>query len=279
MTNLDQQAFWTNSAGPTWVALQAEMDALLAPVLDVVIARAGLKAEETVLDVGCGTGSSVARIADAVGPRGHVTGLDISQTMLRHAHARLGFQPHVQLLLADAQTHEFATTFDVILSRFGVMFFDDTRAAFANLWQALAPGGRMVMAAWASASDNPWFMDPAAAARDVLGPMPQADRTLPGPFAFEEAERILDIFSAAGLTDPTVETLELTLTPQGTLADASELCCHIGPADSALQYHDADDDAKAALKAAIIDRFAKYDGPEGVHIPASIHIFEARKAP
>ncbi|WP_299686645.1 class I SAM-dependent methyltransferase [uncultured Tateyamaria sp.] len=277
MTNLDQQAFWTDSAGPAWVALQREMDTLLAPVLDVVMTRAKPGVGERVLDIGCGTGDSVARIAQAVGPSGHVTGLDISETMLRHAHDRLGFLPQARLLLADAQTHRFEQGYDVILSRFGVMFFDDTATAFHNLWSTLLPGGRMVLAAWGAAPDNPWFMEPAAAARDVLGPVPKVDRTLPGPFAFEDADGVLATLRGAGVTDPTVETLDLMLTPHGTLADAAELCCHIGPADSALQYHEADAEGKAAVKAAIIGRFAKFDGPNGIHIPAVIHVFEARK--
>lgn len=278
MTNVDQQEFWAKSAGPAWVALQDEMDALLSPVLDTVLERANLQGGERVLDVGCGTGTSVARIAEVVGPEGAVVGLDISDTMLRQAHTRLGFMPQVQLMLADAQTHAFTAPFDAILSRFGVMFFDDSVAALANMNAGLKLGGRMVLAAWGPAPDNPWFMDPATAARDVLGPMPKVDRTKPGPFAFEDTDRVLGMMREAGLTDPQVETLPLDLTPSGSLKDAAELCCHIGPADSALQYHEADGEAKAAVKQAIVARFAKYDGPNGLHIPALIHLYTTRKS-
>lgn len=278
MSNLDQKTFWSTSAGPTWVALQEEMDALLAPVLDAVLDRAALKTGERVLDVGCGTGQSVARIARAVGTTGHVTGIDISDTMLRHAETQLRDMPQTALLHADAQTHPFDDPFDVIMSRFGVMFFEDTTAAFANLWAALKPGGRMALATWGPAPDNPWFMEPAIAARDVLGPMPKVDRTLPGPFALENSADVLDILRAAGLHAPCVETLDLFLTPAGALEHAAELCCHIGPADSALQYHDPDETARAALKTEIIARLAKFDGPNGVQIPARIHVYSARKS-
>ncbi|MEL6619865.1 MAG: class I SAM-dependent methyltransferase [Pseudomonadota bacterium] len=277
MTNIDQQEFWTHSAGPAWVVLQDEMDALLAPVLDHVVTRATPLDAKRVLDIGCGTGASVARLAAAVGVSGHVTGLDISETMLRRAHDRLGFLSQVQLLLADAQTHDFGTAFDVILSRFGVMFFDDTVAALANLNRALAPGGRHLFAAWGPARDNPWFLLPAAAAADVLGPVPQVDRTLPGPFAFEDTERVLAMMRDAGLHAPQVETLALNLTPDGDLEDVAELCCHIGPADSALQYHEGDAQAKAEVRQAIVSRFAKYDGPDGVRIPAVIHLYSSTK--
>ncbi|WP_415920650.1 class I SAM-dependent methyltransferase [Tateyamaria sp. SN6-1] len=277
MTNADQQEFWTSAAGPRWVALQAEMDALLGPVLDAVMTRAALIAGARVLDVGCGTGDSVARIADAVGATGHVTGADISQTMLQQARDQLGHLPQVTLTLADVQSHQFETPFDAILSRFGVMFFDDTVAAFANLWATLAPGGHVVMAAWGPAPDNPWFMEPASAARAVLGPMPKVDRTLPGPFAFEDADRVVAMMQAAGMAAPAVETLYMDLTPTGTVEEAAALCCDIGPADSALKYFDASDQDRAAVRDAIAARFAPFDGPEGLRIPACIHLFEARK--
>lgn len=275
MPNLDQAEFWTRSAGPAWVTYQDQMDTLLAPVLDLLIDRAQLTSGMRVLDIGCGTGASLAQLAQAVGSAGHVTGLDISETMLHQAHDRLGFIPHVQLALADAQTHIFEQPFDIIFSRFGMMFFDDNAAAFANLRTALAAGGRMIFAAWGPPRDNPWFVEAAAAAAEVLGPVPKVDRSLPGPFAFEDADRVLKIMQAAGLQDVGAEALPLCLTPHGTLQDTAELCCHIGPADHALQYHEADAERHKEVRAALVDQFAKYDGPNGMRVPAMINLFTA----
>ncbi len=277
MSNMDQEEFWTNAAGPKWVTLQDEMDALMHPVLDLLLARASLQKGARVLDIGCGTGASVIAAADMVGESGHVIGLDISDTMLSLAQDRLAGRKNTDLLKADAQVHAFDTQFDAIISRFGVMFFDDSVAACANLYNALAPEGRMTFATWGPAPENPWFMEPAAAAKSVLGPMPKTDRSLPGPFAFEDSARVLDILHRAGVQDATVETVNVFLTPRGSIKAASELCTQIGPADGALRHHEANDEQRIQVMCEIEKRFAVFDGPEGFDIPAVIHIYSARK--
>jgi len=279
MTNTDQEEFWTNAAGPKWVTLQDEMDALMHPVLDLLLAHASLQSGARVLDIGCGTGASVIAAANAVGPNGHVTGLDISDTMLALAQERLAAHSNTDLLKADAQIHGFEDQFDAIISRFGVMFFEDSVAACANLYNALAPAGRMTFATWGPAPENPWFMEPAAAAKAVLGPMPKTDRALPGPFAFEDSTRVLDILQRAGVNEAKVETVNVSLTPSGSIKAASQLCTQIGPADGALRHHDANDEQRNQVTREIENRFAAFDGPQGFGIPAVIHIYSARKHP
>ncbi|MBY5932475.1 class I SAM-dependent methyltransferase [Tateyamaria omphalii] len=276
MSNAEQEEFWTSDAGPNWVSEQESMDALLAPVLDLLLDRAPLMPGDSVLDIGCGTGVSVAEAARHVGPSGHVTGLDISQTMLDLA-ARRTSAANTSFLKADAQTHRFDTHFDAMISRFGVMFFNDTVAAFANLDTALAPGGTMTFAAWGPAPQNPYFMVPAKAAVGVLGEMPKVDRTLPGPFAFEDSARVLDMMTRAGLTDPSVETVHLDLTPPGNATDTAALLLKIGPAQRALDYHQADEPTTAQVSEAVADAIAQFDTDLGLRIPACIHIYTARK--
>lgn len=279
MTNDDQKEFWKSSAGPTWVALQAQMDALMQPVLDLLLEASDLRSGQRVLDIGCGTGASTGQAAACVGPAGHVTGIDISETMLALASARLADQPNIRFLNADAQNHAFEPGgAEALISRFGVMFFEDTVAAFGNMAGALVPGARLTMAAWGPAPENPFFMEPAAAASELLGPMPKVDRTQPGPFAFEDTGAITEKMRAAGLVDITARNVHLALTPEGDLRAVGDLCCQIGPADSALQYHAGQSQERKALSEAIALRFSRYDSPNGVHIPASINLFQARKS-
>ncbi|MEX0309433.1 MAG: class I SAM-dependent methyltransferase [Tateyamaria sp.] len=277
MTNADQEEFWTDAAGPKWVAQQEEMDALLAPVLDLVMDRSPIQPGDRVLDIGCGTGVSVAAAAAATGPDGSVTGLDISETMLDLARHRMAGEANVTFLKADAQTYAFPSAFDVMISRFGVMFFEDTVAAFRNLTAALAPGGTMTFAAWGPAPQNPYFMAPARAASRVLGPMPKTDRTLPGPFAFEDSTRILGMMAAAGVPKARVETVQVALTPPGSVNDTAALMMQIGPADAAVRHHDADATAMAEVQSAVADAISEFETSAGLRIPACIHIYTARK--
>lgn len=278
MSNADQKDFWAGQSGANWVRLQADMDKLLQPVTDLVLERAALSRGARVLDVGCGTGASVIAAAGHVGQAGHITGIDISDVMLDLARVRLADYPNTACLQADAQTHGFApAAFDAMISRFGVMFFADTTAAFANIARALAPGAAITMASWAPPAQNPYFMLPAAAATQILGPMEKVDRTLPGPFAFENETRIIPMLQAAGLIDVTMEPVPLYLTPRGNVAQVAELCCQIGPATRALTHFDASDADHARLHDAIADRLAEHETPQGVRIPATINLYQARK--
>ncbi|WP_299741634.1 class I SAM-dependent methyltransferase [uncultured Tateyamaria sp.] len=277
MSNAEQEEFWTDAAGPKWVTQQTQMDTLLAPVLDLVLDQAALRPGDQVLDIGCGTGVSVVAAARAVGGQGHVTGLDISETMLDLAAARLPDMTNAALLKADAQTHRFDTSFDAMISRFGVMFFNDTVAALSNLNAALAPGGRMTFAAWGPAPQNPYFMVPAKAAASVLGPMPKTDRTLPGPFAFEDSTRILAEMAQAGLKNTDVETVSVDLTSVGDVAETAALMMQIGPAEAAVRHHGVDAKAAQQVQSAVADAIAQFDTDDGLRIPACIHIYSARK--
>ncbi|WP_299554932.1 class I SAM-dependent methyltransferase [uncultured Tateyamaria sp.] len=277
MTNAEQEEFWTSNAGPKWVAQQAQMDAVLAPVMALLMARAPLEKGDRVLDIGCGTGVSVAAAAQAIGDTGHVTGLDISQTMLDLATQRIRAATNILLLKADAQSHRFASPFDAMISRFGVMFFDDTVAAFSNLDTALAPGGSMTFAAWGPAPQNPFFLVPAKAAVSVLGDMPKVDRTLPGPFAFEDSARVLEKMEQAGLANTGVETVALDLTPPGNASETAALFLDIGPAQRAVEYHETDAAMTAKVQHAVAEAISVFETPSGLRIPACIHIYSARK--
>lgn len=279
MSNADQEEYWSSAAGQSWVEVQLEMDACLQPVLDLVLDKAALPLGARVLDVGSGTGASVLQAAQQVGPNGHVTGLDISQTMLDLAAARLQDHPNTECLKADAQSYGFeAHSFDALISRFGVMFFEDTTAAFTNIARALVPGAPLTFAAWGPASQNPYFLHAAAISTKILGPMEKVDRTLPGPFAFEDSARIIPILQAAGLQDVSVDPIALDLCPPGDPQQTAELLCQIGPANRALNHFEPNKTDSARLVEALVDWLKTYETERGIEIPAQINLYQA-KAP
>ena len=163
--NAAQIEYWNEVSGPKWVALDDVINAQIEPVGVAAMDRAEVSASDRVIDVGCGCGPTslgLARRASA----GRVTGIDISGPMLARARERADAAGLANLSFerADAQTHAFeGGGTDLVFSRFGVMFFDDPVAAFANLGRALTADGRMVFACWQGLGDNAWMRVPIAA--------------------------------------------------------------------------------------------------------------------
>ena len=164
--NAEQITYWNEQSGPKWVALDGRLDALISPYGDRALERTKPALGERVLDVGCGCGRTTLELAARVGSPGSVTGIDISTVMLARARerARKSGAQNVRFENADVQTHAFEPgSFDLAFSRFGVMFFADPVAAFANLRGALAPGGRLAFVCWQPLANNPWMQVPLAA--------------------------------------------------------------------------------------------------------------------
>ena len=278
--NADQADYWGKSAsGAKWITLEDKLDAALQPALDLVLDRAGLTAGMRVLDIGCGTGASVVQAAQRVGPSGRVVGLDISQPFLDRAAQRaraLGLS-NTRFVLADAQTHPFEKGgYDAIISRFGVMFFENTTAAFENMAHALAPGASMTFAAWGPLDGNAWFRDPFLAAVDRLGRPPKSDRNAPGPLAFHDRDRVVSLFADAGLSAD-ADAVSLDLTPAGGVEGAAELCTKVGSVSRTMDYFNGTAEDETAIQSAIAKVFRAYDTPEGVRLPAVINLYRAAR--
>src|ERR1043165_4157692 len=141
--NADQVAYWNGPAGRRWADRQAGQGIVLGPGADLVIGRAKLKSGERVIDVGCGSGATTIAFAHKVAPSGHVLGVDISGPMLERARQSAPKDLSIDFVLADATVYPFEpASFDVLASRFGVMFFADPVLSFANMRKALRPTGR-----------------------------------------------------------------------------------------------------------------------------------------
>lgn len=278
--NADQEEFWGKSEmGKRWLTFEDQLDSLFTPVLDLVLDRAALEPGMRVMDIGCGTGASALLAAEKVGPQGQITGIDISEQFLdrareRKARARLG---NLTFNFADAQVTEFeAGRYDAMISRFGVMFFSDPIAAFANLSRALKPGGLMTFAAWGSLSENPWFKLPHVAATNHLGQTPKVDRNAPGPLAFHDRDRVTGLMSNAGLIEVQVEPVPLSLSGPQTVEEAALLCTRVGPAARVIAHFDGTDEDVKAIVDAVAKAFSAYQTPEGVQVPAVINLLQAR---
>src|ERR1700761_6289680 len=189
--NADQIAYWNGAGGERWAERQPVQDILLQPVADLLIERARIKPGERILDIGCGSGSTTFAFARAASPGGHVTGIDISAPMLARAEENTPAGAPVEFILADATVHSFAPeSFDLLASRFGVMFFADPVLSFANMRRAIRRSGRLAFACWREPRGNPFFMVPLQAVYQHAPKLPQTGPEDPGPFAFASEARV-----------------------------------------------------------------------------------------
>jgi SAM-dependent methyltransferase len=277
--NAEQIKYWNETAGPKWVALQGFIDQQIRPLGRLTMERAGVAPGERVLDVGCGCGDTTVELARRVGPQGTVLGLDISTAMLERAReaARGAAVSNARFENADAQTVALPrAAFDVLYSRFGVMFFTDPPRAFANLRAALSPGARLAFVCWRALPENPWMMIPLMAAVQhlQLGPPPAPDA--PGPFAFADAERVRGILAAAGFAGIAFEQVDETLTVGGktSLEETVDFLLQMGPTGAALRQEGPE--KRDQVAAAVRDAVRPYHGPEGLRMASSAWIVTAR---
>jgi len=278
--NADQIAYW-NEAGLKWVAVQTLIDTQIRPLGHLAMQRAALAPGERVLDIGCGCGDTSLELARRVAPGGQVLGADISAPMLERARASAAAASSAaEFVAADAQTHPFAPgAFDVAFSRFGVMFFADPPAAFANLRRALRPGGRLAFVCWQAMPDNPWAAVPCMAALPLLPAQPMPNPEAPGPFAFANPERVRDILARAGFTDVALESVRMPLSIGGGqgLDPTVDFLLKMGPLARALREA-ADPALVGRVAARVREVLEPYLTAEGVRMDSASWLVTARSA-
>lgn len=196
----EQARLWNGIAGQAWVDEQALLDRVLAPFQELLAAAVRASPARRVLDVGCGTGSTTVAVARLLGEGGRCTGIDVSEPMIAAARAR-GERERApaSFVCADVQGYAFdAGSFDMIISRFGVMFFADPVRAFANLRRAAADGAGLRFVAWRGMEENPFMTTAERAAAPLLPGLPARQPDAPGPFAFADARRVARILEESG---------------------------------------------------------------------------------
>lgn len=271
--------FWSGPAGAKWIEHEAEQDRFLSEVAAVVVEKAKLQRGERVLDIGCGTGALSLLSAKAVGAEGHVLATDIAPPFVERTGLRLAYVPQVATLLGDAQTAKWPSAdFDVAVSRFGVMFFSDPPAAFANIAAAMRPGGRLAFAAWSTTSENPYWQIARDLVDETYGLQEAPPPNSPGPMGLADAEWAVTQLRAAGLDEVAVETQQVSLLHDDGAAGVASLGLRIGAAARAMIVANASDEDVQTFRAKSERAYRPFEAEDGVaRVPATIHLFTARK--
>lgn len=275
---------FSERAAASWLRWESQTDRQLEPFGRAALDRLGVRAGEGVLDVGCGCGQTLLQLAPLCGPSGRVVGVDPSEPMLARAGERVrqaGYA-NVELVVGDAEVHRFApnSAFDGLFSRFGVMFFNDPRAAFVNLRESLVPGGRLSFVCWQRFDRNPWASLPLNAVQRALG-----DDTVPallqpgapGPFSFGDADTVTAILRDAGFEQIEVGSLEAPLHfgAASSLEEAVDFALDIGfAARLAAERGPAERPRCAEALRAVLAPFLT---PRGVWFDAAAFVVTARR--
>jgi SAM-dependent methyltransferase len=269
--NAVQRADWNGDSGALWVADADRRDRILAPVLDAVTSAARLEPHEDVLDIGCGCGATTlaaARLLDT----GTATGIDLSRPMLELARVRAGHDTRVAFVEGDAQTHNFDGRFDVAISRFGTMFFDDPVIAFRQIRGAIREPGRLCMATWQPLGANEWLSIPGAVLLKYAA-APAADVTGPGMFSQSDQAAIQTMLTNAGWSRVEIEPRETSLRLGADPADAVDYLAGTGVARRLL---DIIDPARRPAALAEVKEALRDYMTDGVQLKAGINIIQAR---
>ncbi|MGB6398422.1 MAG: methyltransferase domain-containing protein [Bradyrhizobium sp.] len=256
-----------------WVEVREPLELQLAPLGRRALAALAPRPGESVLDIGCGGGETTLELARLIAPDGTVVGIDLSAAVLTFAQRAANGYERMRFVQADAQVFPFEpASFDAAFSRFGVMFFADSTAAFINIRRSLRPNGRVAFVCWRALEENPIDIVPLRAASAHLPPQPAHDPDGPGPFAFANPDRVRGILESAGFGE-----IEITAHDEqvgsGDLDTMLAICLRVGALGKILRENP---ELRAAALPAVRSALAAHDGPDGVRLNAATWVVTAR---
>jgi SAM-dependent methyltransferase len=255
-TDSEQASPWNGLSGRAWVELQELLDQVLKPFEDLLVEAVLAESANRVLDVGCGTGSTTLAVARLLGANGHCIGVDISDPMIAAARARAEREStRAEFIRDDAQTHVFEPeSFDMIISRFGIMFFDDPVQAFANLRRAASDNAELRFVAWRSPTENPFMTTAERAAAPLLPNLPARRPDAPGQFAFADRHRVHSILEESGWGGIDIRPIDVACTfPKKELV---RYVTRLGPLGQIL--HEADEQTRTRVVETVSAAFDPY---------------------
>ena len=278
--NKNQKDFWSGQGGDIWVERQNAMDTMLSPLGEAALNKLNFNEEENVLDIGCGCGHTTLNIAKRIGPSGNVTGLDISEPMLKRAKES-AFEMSItnaSFKCVDVQTEDLGDQiYSAAFSRFGVMFFEGSIAAFKNINKSLISGGYLSFVCWQSPAVNPWqslFIQEIKKFLDLPSPPPRS----PGPFAFMESEYVSSILEESKFQDITIEghEAEVNMFSGRSLSDSVKDYISINPVVTQMLKESSENQIAEIVNSGI-EAFSPYYSEKGLIFPSATWLVTARK--
>ena len=278
VTNPTSAEGWRGPRGAVWLLSLDGYEAMLRPLGDALLARAALSPGQSVVDIGCGGGSTSRTAAEIVGATGVVCGVDIAPMLIDEATRRADGVSNLTYVCADAGSEPIpGAPFDRMISRLGVMFFADPPAAFARLRDVLKSGGQLDWAVWAPSIDNPWMagVRPIVERYIALAPV---DPDAPGAFSLTDRDKLQGLLVKAGFAAIDIDDWHGAIAPGGThdperAADFALTAFSFGPA-----FDTAAPAIRDKIRSDLIEFFQRFVVDGQLAIPARAWLVRA-KAP
>jgi len=277
--NAREVEYWNSAHTRAWAEEHEAIDRLFAGLTQVALNIAAPQLGERVIDIGCGSGTTVLELASRVGPSGYVLGADVSKPSVEKARERIAATGvrQAEIILCDVSTHIFpANSFDLVFSRFGVMFFAEPVATFTNIRKAMKPDGRLALAVFRTPQENKWATAALAAVRHMLPPITPPGPEEPGQFSWADAARVHRILESAGFQDVSLTPHDpvMPLAARGGATEAASFMLRVGPVVRAMG--DASEQQRKEVRVALEAFFRSQEGSQGIFLPGAIWIVTAR---
>jgi ubiquinone/menaquinone biosynthesis C-methylase UbiE len=283
LENIEQKNYWNNTASQKWIKEYDSIKYRLKEVTDHFFKILPKLDNFKILDVGCGTGETLLSLSKLIDKNSKVTAIDISQSMIEFAKNKLSAQSNFNqyaFVVDDAQTHIFNKNYyDLIISRFGMMFFSDPLFAFKNIYNSLKFGGEILFCTWSGIKDNDFFGIPLITLSNYLDvSIPNFDNQ-PGPMSLSEPRLIRSLLEHSGFNDVEVITKKVNLMGLENLDQQLFILLNIGPTGRLFKESKLDQDKK---KISILKEQLKKNLKNRIHkneliLSANVHFVCAKK--
>ena len=236
--NDKQGQYWNEAPGQSWVINDTAMNERLQTISDILFEGLDPTGCNNGLDIGCGAGSTTRRLATIMGKKARVTGLDISEKLLTLARSHPESSGK-NFLQADAQSYKFEPEgFDLAISRFGVMFFENPFKAFQNIKSGIQKGSEIRFVCWAPLLANDFFLAPLNTVVDITGVTFAEPGKEPGPLAFSDRTYLSSILKTAGFSSVNIDTVETCISTKDSVEKNASLLMKIGMGFRAIKEAD-----------------------------------------